>query len=186
MGADTAAARQAGDRRDRGPGRGRRARTRLWCDLRVVARDAVLGVFCRRWGRAADRSRHGPVAAADRPVAGDGPDPDRSRRRCRRGAGDRPRQPHRRAGAGRSMPRWHWPPRSRNFRRSACATTGSPRSSNGISTGMRQCATNSAMAASRSMPVKAAPERNASAAVPAGMGGSNSDIVCASPPGAAA
>ncbi|HSK24656.1 MAG TPA: crotonase/enoyl-CoA hydratase family protein [Egicoccus sp.] len=22
----------------------------LWCDLRVMARDAVLGVFCRRWG----------------------------------------------------------------------------------------------------------------------------------------
>jgi enoyl-CoA hydratase len=22
----------------------------LWCDLRVVAQDAVLGVFCRRWG----------------------------------------------------------------------------------------------------------------------------------------
>ena len=22
----------------------------LWCDLRVVARDAVMGVFCRRWG----------------------------------------------------------------------------------------------------------------------------------------
>lgn len=22
----------------------------LWCDLRVVARDAVFGVFCRRWG----------------------------------------------------------------------------------------------------------------------------------------
>ena len=22
----------------------------LWCDLRVVARDAILGVFCRRWG----------------------------------------------------------------------------------------------------------------------------------------
>jgi enoyl-CoA hydratase len=22
----------------------------LWCDLRVVASDAVLGVFCRRWG----------------------------------------------------------------------------------------------------------------------------------------
>ena len=22
----------------------------LWCDMRVVARDAVLGVFCRRWG----------------------------------------------------------------------------------------------------------------------------------------
>ncbi|HET7827184.1 MAG TPA: crotonase/enoyl-CoA hydratase family protein, partial [Anaeromyxobacter sp.] len=22
----------------------------LWCDLRVAARDAVLGVFCRRWG----------------------------------------------------------------------------------------------------------------------------------------
>ena len=22
----------------------------LWCDLRVVAEDAVMGVFCRRWG----------------------------------------------------------------------------------------------------------------------------------------
>merc|ERR1712034_297889 len=22
----------------------------LWCDLRVVARDATLGVYCRRWG----------------------------------------------------------------------------------------------------------------------------------------
>jgi len=22
----------------------------LWCDMRVVARDAVFGVFCRRWG----------------------------------------------------------------------------------------------------------------------------------------
>ena len=22
----------------------------LWCDLRVVEEDAVLGVFCRRWG----------------------------------------------------------------------------------------------------------------------------------------
>jgi enoyl-CoA hydratase len=22
----------------------------LWCDLRVVAEDAILGVFCRRWG----------------------------------------------------------------------------------------------------------------------------------------
>ncbi|MGI8491392.1 MAG: enoyl-CoA hydratase-related protein, partial [Acidimicrobiales bacterium] len=22
----------------------------LWCDLRVAARDAVFGVFCRRWG----------------------------------------------------------------------------------------------------------------------------------------
>ena len=22
----------------------------LWCDLRVAAEDAVLGVYCRRWG----------------------------------------------------------------------------------------------------------------------------------------
>ncbi|PRC61200.1 enoyl-CoA hydratase, partial [Mycobacterium sp. ITM-2017-0098] len=22
----------------------------LWCDLRVVEQDAVMGVFCRRWG----------------------------------------------------------------------------------------------------------------------------------------
>ncbi len=48
----------------------------LWCDLRVVEEDAVFGVFCRRWGSAAHRRRHGAVAPADRTRPGDGPDPD--------------------------------------------------------------------------------------------------------------
>ena len=30
----------------------------LWCDLRVAAADAMLGVYCRRFGRAARRPRH--------------------------------------------------------------------------------------------------------------------------------
>ena len=46
----------------------------LWCDMRVAAEDAVLGVYCRRWGTA-DRRRHGAPAAPRRPFAGDGPDP---------------------------------------------------------------------------------------------------------------
>ena len=36
----------------------------LWCDLRVAARDAVFGVFCRRWGVPLDRRRHGAPARA--------------------------------------------------------------------------------------------------------------------------
>ena len=31
----------------------------VWCDLRVAARDAVFGVYCRRWGVPAHRRRDG-------------------------------------------------------------------------------------------------------------------------------
>jgi hypothetical protein len=38
----------------------------LWCDLRVAADDAIFGVYCRRFGVSAGRSRHGAPAALDR------------------------------------------------------------------------------------------------------------------------
>ena len=77
-GADPDAAVQAGDRRDRGVRRGRRARAG------ALGRPA--GGRARRrarrvlppLGRAADRRRHGAAAAADRGVAGDGPGADRA------------------------------------------------------------------------------------------------------------
>jgi enoyl-CoA hydratase len=43
----------------------------LWADMRVVAEDATFGIFCRRFGVPAYRSRHHPAAAIDRPLAGD-------------------------------------------------------------------------------------------------------------------
>jgi enoyl-CoA hydratase len=55
----------------------------LWCDLRVAARDAVFGVFCRRWGvplmdggtvrlpRLIGHSRALDLILTGRPVAGD-------------------------------------------------------------------------------------------------------------------
>ena len=49
-GTDAAHARQAGDRRGRRPCRRGRAGLALWCDLRVAARDATFGVYCRRFG----------------------------------------------------------------------------------------------------------------------------------------
>ena len=74
----------------------------LWCDLRVAEEDAVLGVFCRRFGvplidggtirlpRLIGLSR-----ALDLILTGRGG-------RRRRGARDGPRQPRRRDGARRS------------------------------------------------------------------------------------
>ena len=38
----------------------------LWCDLRVAARNATLGVYCRRFGVPLDRPRHDSPAAIDR------------------------------------------------------------------------------------------------------------------------
>ena len=40
--------------------------------------DAMLGVFCRRWGVPAHRRRHGPAAEADRHRPGAGPGPHRA------------------------------------------------------------------------------------------------------------
>ena len=98
----------------------------LWCDLRVAAEDAVLGVFCRRWGVPAHRRRHGPAAAADRRRPGDGPDPHRAAGRRRRGASgsgwsNRVVPP----GTARAAGRGAGPRAGRASRRSACARTGS-------------------------------------------------------------
>ena len=80
-GAVAHAARQAGDRRDRGP-RGRR-RPRARAVVRPARRRGRRGA--RRvlppLRRAADRRRHDPAAAADRPVARARSDPDRPRGR---------------------------------------------------------------------------------------------------------
>ena len=57
----------------------------LWCDLRVVEEDAVIGCLLPSVGSPADRRRHRPTAAADRAQSRDGPDPDRPRCRRRRG-----------------------------------------------------------------------------------------------------
>jgi enoyl-CoA hydratase/carnithine racemase len=67
----------------------------VWCDLRVAAEDATFGVFCRRWGRAADRRRHGPAAPTDRDEPGDGPGAHRPSGHGRRGRADRPGQSRR-------------------------------------------------------------------------------------------
>ena len=101
----------------------------LWCDLRVVEEDAVLGVFCRRWGVPLI---DGGTVRLPR-IVGLGPrarpDPHRAAGRRRRGARDRPRQPRRpdgdRARGGRGARRASW----RASRSCACATTACPRTS---------------------------------------------------------
>ena len=104
-GAVAHAARQARDRGDLG------ARGRGWARARAVVRPA------RRRGRrdprrvlpavrrAADRWRHDPPAAPDRPVARARSDPHRARGVGGRGAGVRARQSRRPGGRPRSPPR---------------------------------------------------------------------------------
>ena len=56
----------------------------LWCDLRVAARDAVFGVFCRRWGVPLVDGGTVRLAADDRPFARARPHPHGPRRLRRR------------------------------------------------------------------------------------------------------
>ena len=80
----------------------------LWCDLRVAERGCRARGLLPALGGAADRWRHGQVAAPDRGQPRDGPDPDRAPGGRLGGALDRARQsrrrlrrePGRRAGAG--------------------------------------------------------------------------------------
>ena len=50
----------------------------LWCDLRVAEDDAVLGVFCRRWGVPLIDGGTVRLPRSDRGLAGDGHDPHRA------------------------------------------------------------------------------------------------------------
>ena len=99
----------------------------IWADLRVAARDAVFGVFCRRWGvplvdggtvrlpRLVGQSRALDLILTGR--AG-----RRPRRRSRSGLVNRVvEHGHALAGAVR------WPRSWRRCRRRACGTTGSAR-----------------------------------------------------------
>jgi len=72
----------------------------LWCDLRVAATDAVLGVYCRRFGVPLVDGRHrelprlvGQSHALDLV-------PHRPWRRWARGSAHGPREPPRRSGTG--------------------------------------------------------------------------------------
>ncbi len=56
----------------------------LWCDLRVVARDATLGVYCRRFGVPLIDLGTIRLPRFDRAEPRAGPDPDRARRLGRR------------------------------------------------------------------------------------------------------
>ena len=96
----------------------------LWCDMRVVEEDAIMGVFCRRWGvplidggtvrlpRLIGHSR-----AMDMILTGRGVDADEA---LRDGAGQpRRAQRRKRANGPRSSP-----PNSPSCRSSACGRTG--------------------------------------------------------------
>ena len=128
-GADPAAARQAGDRRDRG------VRRRRWPRARDLVRPP--GRRQRREARgllpplggAPHRRRHGPAAPAGRHRPGAGPGPHRAAGRRRGGAADRPGRPRRGARPGASGGRGARPPARASCPRTACARTGSPCSS---------------------------------------------------------
>ena len=96
----------------------------LWCDLRVAARDAVFGVYCRRWGvplvdggtvrlpRLIGQSRALDMILTGRGVAGDeAHDWGLVNRLCRA-----------RRGARRGA--WCWPGSCSPSRSCACAPTG--------------------------------------------------------------
>ncbi len=61
----------------------------LWCDMRVMEEDAVMGIFCRRWGVPLVDGGHGAASADDRPCARHGSDFDRTSCRGGGSVGDR-------------------------------------------------------------------------------------------------
>ena len=77
----------------------------LWCDLRVAARDAVFGVFCRRWGVPLIDGGTVRLPRLIGHSARARPDPHRARRRGRGGAAHGSRQPAHRARRARSTTR---------------------------------------------------------------------------------
>ena len=95
----------------------------IWCDLRVAAEDAVLGVFCRRWGvplidggtvrlpRLIGTGRALDLILTGRPVA------------ARGGAGDGPGRPRRTSWQARAEAE-ALARELASCRRTACATTG--------------------------------------------------------------
>ncbi len=96
----------------------------LWCDLRVVEEDAVLGVFCRRWGVPLIDGGTVRLPRLVGPGPGAGPDPHRpggaGRRGAARWAWSSRVVPH---GPGSRRPPRRWPGRSPRSRRPACAAT---------------------------------------------------------------
>ena len=139
-GPDAHAARQAGHRRGRGPRRRRRPRARAV--VRPARRRARRGVrrVLPALGRAADRRRHHPPAAADRPQPRARPDPHRARRVGRRGAvawASRTASPNpaRRSPARVALAH----DLAVAFRSAACAAIARRRTSSGRSIWTRRC-----------------------------------------------
>ena len=99
----------------------------LWCDLRVAEEDAVLGVFCRRWGVPLIDGGTVRLPRIDRPGPGAGHDPDRAAGRRPGGAGDGAGRPGGPAGPGAAGGGGPGRTRSPRCRSSACAATGRPR-----------------------------------------------------------
>ena len=147
----------------------------VWCDLRVAARDAVFGVFCRRWGVPLIDGGTIRLAAADRAQPRPRPDPHRAGRLRRRGAAHGPRQPARRAGDGARRGGRAGARAGRASRSAACAATGCRRTSNGRSTCRPRCATRPRSASTSSPPARPSPAPSASRRARAGTVASTSD-----------
>ena len=169
-GTDAHAARQTRHRRGRRSRR--RGRTRTGAVVRSARRRARRGI--RRvlppLGRAVDRRRHHPPAAADRPQPRARSDPHRPRRLRRRSKSDGPRESARRSRATRSTPRSNSRTSSAASRSAVCAATDCRRIGNGRSISTRRCAKRRGSAAKSSAPEKPRQVRAGSPRAPADMG----------------